>query len=415
MTFGRKGCRRRSWRRDGPWLDRWRRWVLWSLTALVLAGAAACHRGEDSKPLVPKKVKADTFKVALQEISESRIFPGRVRAKREIVLSSKISGEVLEVAVEEGDRVCRGQTLLKLDERELSREIDGLRHDLERGRREKAALAARRTFAERHYRRFLRLYRVEAATREELERARSEYQALAQQEKGMAARLQAISSRIGQLQALSSYAVIRAPADALVVSRKVDAGSFANAGRPLLVLDDTEAGFWFQAAVDESLMRSAHLGVKMAVELPAVGVSLMAPLASVVKSIDATTRTFPVKLDLNGVAVPSGTFGRLFWPLGRIRALLVPQGALVRRGDLTAVYSVDSRRMIHFRLVKTGASFVRKPVAGREVLVPTSSGPEEGGGEEAGPVWVEILAGLRPGDEIVSSNLEQVSEGMVVQ
>jgi RND family efflux transporter MFP subunit len=85
----------------------------------------------------------------LEEVTES----GRIAAEVEVDLKSKVSGEVVEVAVDEGEPVHKGQVLLRIDRMQYERDLDLTRVDLRRAelqletadaerRRKEAALAA---------------------------------------------------------------------------------------------------------------------------------------------------------------------------------------------------------------------------------------------------------------------------------
>ncbi len=56
----------------------------------------------------------------LEEVTES----GRIAAQVEVDLKSKVSGEVIEVAVDEGQNVTKGQVLLRIDRQEYQRDLD---------------------------------------------------------------------------------------------------------------------------------------------------------------------------------------------------------------------------------------------------------------------------------------------------
>ncbi len=67
---------------------------------------------------------------------------------------------------------------------------------------------------------------------------------------------------------------------------------------------------------------------------------------------------------------------------------MVPMDALVTKGQLTGVYTVDPNNVITYRLVRLG-----KQYNGR----------------------VEILAGLKPGEIIISENVAAIVDGSLLQ
>ena len=102
---------------------------------------------------------------------------------------------------------------------------------------------------------------------------------------------------------------------------------------------------------------------------------------------DAVSRTFLVKLDLpDEVGLRPGQFGRVAVPVAEAKLLLVPRQALLKRGQIEAVFVVKENRAM-LRLVKTGKSLDGK---------------------------IEILSGLEPGDPVVTSDASQLTDGQPV-
>ena len=80
----------------------------------------------------------------------------------------------------------------------------------------------------------------------------------------------------------------------------------------------------------------------------------------------------------------SGLFGRALFALGQRQSILVPQAALVRRGQLDAVYVVDKDQVAGLRYITLG-----KPSA----------------------MGMEVLSGLGDGDRIVAQPADRDLSG----
>lgn len=383
------------------------------LGSAVIIFLSACSSGEKPVP-AGKTVFASTVTAAEEKVLLTRRFPGRVAAKNHMVLSSKISGTIVALYVEEGARVTTGARLIIIDDRELQKKMEVLRAELDAVRRSRESAAARTVYAQAHFTRFAQLIKEDAATREEFDRAKAEYESLAKQELSLAAQEKALIAQQGELEALLSYARITAPAAGVVVKRFVDPGAFVSAGQPLIALDNEDAGFWFVAAVDEALIKHDPGKLLVQISIPSQGMYFTIPLTSVVPHIDPATRSFTVKADLSGQAVHSGMYGSLYWPLGEEKKLLIPASAIIRRGDLTAVYVAGSDRKIHFRLIITGRYFKKTRLQDNIIFSAVELSPEilDTVGSD---LWVEVLAGLAPQEVIVASDIRAVSEGDVLQ
>ncbi len=88
------------------------KWIIWALIALlvILIGVAAIKARQK-----PKGEPVETDKVALREIREIVSASGKIFPEKEVKISSDVSGEVVELYVEEGDSVKAGQVLARID------------------------------------------------------------------------------------------------------------------------------------------------------------------------------------------------------------------------------------------------------------------------------------------------------------
>ena len=89
-----------------------RNWII-AISIIVLAAliAAAVIKGKNK----PKGEEVDIEKVERRTINETVSASGRVFPETEVNISSDVSGEVVELFVEEGDSVVTGQLLAKID------------------------------------------------------------------------------------------------------------------------------------------------------------------------------------------------------------------------------------------------------------------------------------------------------------
>lgn len=88
------------------------KWIIWSLAillVLLIAGAAIKARKK------PKGKEVETKKVELRVIREIVSASGKIFPEKEVKISSDVSGEVVELYVEEGDSVKAGQVLARID------------------------------------------------------------------------------------------------------------------------------------------------------------------------------------------------------------------------------------------------------------------------------------------------------------
>lgn len=84
-------------------------WILLGIVVLLLAAVKLVGNNR------PKGEKVVTEKVKQRTITETVSASGRVFPETEVKISSDVSGEIVELYVEEGDSVVQGQILLRVD------------------------------------------------------------------------------------------------------------------------------------------------------------------------------------------------------------------------------------------------------------------------------------------------------------
>lgn len=147
---------------------------------------------------------------------------GEVRGADEAEIAPRVSGEVREVLVREGDRVARGAILARLDTQELEDAMAATEADVEAARVAHEAQVASTS-------RDSVLFENDAISQEQWEHTQAA-------EAAASARFEVAQRRRDQAQARLGYAVARAPFDGVVSARMVDPGDMAMPGRPMLRL-----------------------------------------------------------------------------------------------------------------------------------------------------------------------------------
>ncbi|AUX40004.1 hypothetical protein SOCE26_013990 [Sorangium cellulosum] len=192
-----------------------RRWWPWLAGALALAAAGvavASMRGGGPAPIDPALVVVAKRGDLNVEILET----GRIEAREQVELKSKVAGQVAEVLADEGARVTKDQLLLVLDPTDYEREVARAEAELSQA---KAAAGYARLVLER------RTAGVEANVipAQELDLAKHDVAA------------KAISIRVAEV-ALSAakdrlrYTKISSPLDGTVIQRNIEPGEVVTPG-----------------------------------------------------------------------------------------------------------------------------------------------------------------------------------------
>jgi RND family efflux transporter MFP subunit len=224
--------------------------------------------------------------------------------------------------------------------------------------------------ARRKYERNRDLVAQKFVSQAALDQADAEY-------KAAQAQLSAITANAGQAAAAQSFTTIAAPYAGMVGATHAELGDMAQPGRALVTVFDPRE-LRVTATVPQSALAKVKLDAPIRIEIPALGKSVTALKATVMPLADARTHTSRIRLDLPAAdGLLPGQFARARFITGTTRALAIPETALVRRGEVTAVYRVDAQGRAQLRQVRTG--------------------------EGVGEGLVEILSGLSAGDRIAAN------------
>ncbi|ROQ91043.1 efflux RND transporter periplasmic adaptor subunit [Desulfosoma caldarium] len=388
--------------------------------AVWMAMATACGKEPPPRSVSFSTVSAPVVTVGLENIPEILELSGTVRAARISVLSSKVPGRITAILVREGDRVRQGQVLARIDDRETAAGVAQAQASLQQARfavdeaekalrmaqAERRAAEARHELAQATFKRFQALMARESVSRQEfdevkakfasaaadVDRARQAVKALQAKKEQALEALNAARAALEAAQAVQTYAEVTAPMDALVTAKHVEVGQMAAPGLALLTVEDYSA-YRLEVPVPERVLSRVRVGDAVPLFLDFSQEPLTGRVVEVLPSVDSQTRSGLVKISLPSPASVhgrtlqwrTGTFARARFITGSREAITVPASAVVQRGQLTGVFVVDDEQVCRWRLVRTGRSMHER---------------------------VEILAGLKPGEQVVAPVVPGLEEGL---
>jgi RND family efflux transporter MFP subunit len=296
---------------------------------------------------------------------------GTVHAAETSQLAAQVTGTIVEVRVREGDRVRRGQVVAMIDDAEAKAAVDRAVAAELAAQQELAAADAELVLAQSTLRRNQRLFEAQVVSSQALEEVEARQQtALAH--RGLArAEQQQAKATLAQAHTALEYTRIRAPFDGLVTERRLDPGALASPGLAILGLEDTSR-YRLEAMVNETDLRYVRLRQEVPIFIDALGsADLKGRVAQIVPAADSASRSFLIKIDLlANKEIRSGLFGRAHFSRGEKSALLIPQTAVIQRGQLQGVYVVDQNTVASLRYITVG----RSVGAGAEVLAGLQNG-----------------------------------------
>lgn len=331
---------------------------------LALAATTVSAAGPKAAPGMPA---APAYEVRLREVEETYAADGVIEAVRQATVAAQISGTVVQILVDAGDPVKKGQVVARIDTRETDAQVAAGRAGVAQA---EALLAQARLNLERTR----SLLEKNFVSQSALDKAESDYNA---------ARAAADSARAGQSQAdtARTFAELRSPLDGVVTRRLMEPGEVAAPGRGVVAVHDPSALRAVGNLPQYVLPKTAHVS-RARIELPQLNRTVDATKVTILPAADARLLSTQIRADLpasESANVAPGAAAKVLLPVGRARKLVIPAAALIRRGELTAVNVAASDGQIQLRQVRVGAG--------------------------VGDGMIEVLAGLSEGDKVLPGPL----------
>lgn len=331
------------------------------LLSLLSALTACGEHTEPPRAAVPT-VTAGT-PLTLRDTTIARTFDanGVAAPLQQATVSTKLMGTVTAVRVQEGDLVNAGQVLVEIDARDLTAKAAQVAASI-------ANAEAMQQEAATHAARFRALYADSAATKAQFDAAET---GLARAEAGV----RAAKAGAAELDAMRSYATVRAPFTGQVTTRLADIGAFAAPGAPLITIQD-DSRLRLRVAVPADVATGVRRGATLAATVD--GAEVMATVEGVVPSGAGNLYTINALVVNPSHRYRAGSAAVLHVPLGTRSGVLVPTAAVVRDGDLTGVIvrqnGTDARRWVRLgETMGTHTEILGGLRAGEVIVVPASS------------------------------------------
>lgn len=294
-----------------------------SLIILSLAALAACGRKTSTADSAPNVVLVGPEAITVAErttLSTGPAMSGALVAERTASIRAEVSGQVMAILHEPGDRVTAGEALARLDDKAIADAWLSARSGVTQ-----AELAA--DIAKRELDRATRLNAAGAVSDRDLENTRRAH--LAAQ-----AQLEDAKARLAQAQKQKDATVVKAPYAGVVADRTVNAGDVVAPGAPLFIVVDP-ATMRLDATVPASQLGAIKLGAGVTFSVTGYpDRQFKGTITHIAPSADAVTRQVRViaRIPNAGSGLVAGLFAE-----GRVAStvretLTAPQAAVDLRG-----------------------------------------------------------------------------------
>lgn len=301
---------------------------------------------------------------------------GMVSARQTAIISTRNMGFVDKIYVKQGDRVTAGQLLIIVNSDDLkAKKAQAEAMVIE------AEAAAKN--AARDYERFKKLHSQKSVSVKELEN-------IELNKTSIDAKKQMALQSLNEVKSMLAYTHIKAPFSGVVTQKKIDEGSMASPGMPLLVVEQS-GEMDVQATVPENYVQYLNVGDSVKVDIKSLGRRIEGKISELSPSASLTGGQYAMKVAISAkdkANLRSGMYAGIFIP-GKgngesLRNILINESSVIRREQLTGVYVVGSDNHAVLRWVRLGKKM----------------------GEQ-----IEVLSGLDENDRIIENVTGELYNG----
>jgi membrane fusion protein (multidrug efflux system) len=326
--------------------------------------------GADEEPVAaevaPQKlIRVQTLKVAPGDLQEEFTLPGSLEAWQDLLLAAEVAGPVDWVGPEEGDRISRGEELVRIDSLTLRANRDSARSD----------------------------YNLRQKTLARMERLVEEQLVSTQELDSAASTLDMSAAALRSAEVMLDKGSLTSPLDGLLEERFVDPGEYIKVGAPLIRvvrIDRLKINVDVPEKDIHFLKKGASIRVVGAEINGLERSAIQGEITHIAYVADPVTRTYRVRLKIDNRK-------------GNLRPGMIVRAYFVRRSleNVLAVplYAVVERDGEKYIFIKEGASVRRQAVR----LDGTVAGE------------VVVAAGLKEGEEVVIKGQQLLNDGDLVE
>lgn len=362
--------------------------------------AAESQNQSDSLPVV------NVTPVTRSASTDSLVLPGNIQAVTEAPILARASGYIKRRTADIGDRVAAGQVLAEIEAPELDQQIRQAKAAVEQA--DAAVQQADASLQQAHsnenlahvtFDRFNKLadkgviskqdndtYRLQWAAQQ------SNVQALEKAVNAAKSNGAALEANVARLTDLLGYLTVRAPFAGVITLRNVDTGVLVTEGSTLLYRIAQADRLRTYLSVPQIDADSVHVGQKATLIIPDLsGRKFIGTVTRTSNSLDPSTRTLLTEVQVansGGQLIP-GMYTQVDLAVPRKDPpLVIPGDTLVVRSNGPQVAVVAADGTVHFQVVQLGRDFGDR---------------------------LEVLSGLREGDQLVVNAGDTVREGAKVK
>lgn len=345
------------------------------MTILSLSLVACNKKAKQEVEVVDNTVvlsKDDFFKVESTELFNAIQSTGELEALKESTVNSEVTGNVLQILVEEGQKVNKGQTLAIIDSRDLQ-------NQLTQSKEEQHKAMAQKELAKITLERKKIAFNEDLISKQELDTNETEFK-VSQRD------LESANARLSISQANLQRAIVRSPINGTISRKAIKTGELAQTGKELFGIVQTNP-LKVTMSVPNQYITQIKVGQKILASLAAIPEQKFeGKISRINPVVDQTTGTIEVSAEINNPAdkLKIGLLANCQILLSGSRSgIVVPREAIIKEGQNNYIYLLEEDQQMLIR---------------KEIEVKTI---------DKDNTKLEVVNGLTEGQSIVSIPLER--------
>jgi RND family efflux transporter MFP subunit len=285
---------------------------------------------------------------------------GYIVAQRKAAVASKVTGRLVEMLVEEGQKVKQGEVIARMENADVSAFRNQAAANVNTAKATLEQVKADRDNALKEYERSKELLAAGFVSRSDYEAVETRYRRALEGVKAAESAVQAGAAALQNADVGIDYTLIRAPFDAIVLTKNADVGDIvtpigaaANAKAAVVTIADMNS-LQVEVDVSETSITAIRAGQPCDIQLDALpSQRFRGEVYTIVPTVDRSKATVLVKvrfLDKDPRMLPDMSakvsfLSRRLQPAEMKPRLAVNQSALIEKGNGTFVYLLDGNRI----------------------------------------------------------------------
>lgn len=373
-------------------------------------------------------IPIETMRVGKSDLIESINYVGTIKPTKSVAISPVIGGQIVDIYVEEGDQVNKGDLLAKIDDKQLKANLDGVLKKLETLKENNSyleeeikkfyisnplikkleVLESNYKYLDGESKKYERLYCEGAISKSLYEKIKQEadiaylqleelkatiddtYNKLLHEKNITEKQMEELNSSINELHIKNEYTLIKSPIQGIVNSVYYEIGEYAAIGKPFISVDDNNE-LIVEVNIPENDLNKISTSNKVVLKSKESSKEVVTKIKKIFPSVNPSTRIGVIEIGpINpdeSIKLVSGNSVDVNIITNEAKdKIIIPKNAIKRLNNEKIVYQYKDG------IVK-------------EIKISTGLIVEDS---------VEVVKGLKEGDKIAVKNLSKLYDGAKV-